>query len=223
MSPLSDTLTPTAIVSAIMAKILSVVGKAGTARLLDPLSRALLRAGVSPNAVTIVGTLGVLVGAFGFAARGHWIAAVVIITVCGLTDIMDGAMARARGSANRYGALLDSTMDRIADGAIFAAIAWWYAGTGDRLSLAAALICLVTGQVVSYVKARAEGLGMSCHVGLVERAERLITVGVGALLTGFGLAWGLPASLWLLAAGSVFTIWQRMWHVHKQESAGESV
>ncbi len=223
MSPPSGVPIHTAIVSAIMAKILSVVGKAGTARLLDPLSRALLRAGVSPNAVTIVGTLGVLVGAFGFAARGHWIAAVVIILVCGLTDIMDGSMARARGTASRYGALLDSTMDRIADGAIFAAIAWWYAGTGDRASLAAALICLVTGQVVSYVKARAEGLGMSCHVGLVERAERLIIVGVGALLAGFGLSWGLPASLWLLAAGSVFTIWQRMWHVHKNESAQEPV
>ncbi len=223
VSPPSRPVPPTAIVSAIMAKILSVVGKAGTARLLDPLSRALLRAGVSPNAVTVVGTLGVLVGAFGFAARGRFVAAVLIILVCGLTDVMDGAMARARGSASRYGALLDSTMDRIADGAIFAGIIWWYAGTGDRSAQAAALICLVAGQVVSYVKARAEGLGMSCHVGLVERAERLIIVGVGALLTGFGLAWGLPASLWLLAAGSIFTVGQRMWHVRKHEAAGEAV
>lgn len=200
-----------------MAKILSVVAKAGTARLLDPIGRALLRVGVTPNTVTVLGTLGVLVGAFGFAARGHFISAVVIILICGLTDVMDGHMARVRGTASRYGALLDSTMDRLADGAIFGALIWWFAVTGDRPAMLAALICLVTGQVVSYVKARAEGLGFNCQIGLVERAERLITVGVGALLTGFGLSWALPASLWLVAAGSIFTIGQRILHVYAQE------
>ncbi|MBV1850341.1 phosphatidylinositol phosphate synthase [Catellatospora tritici] len=203
-----------------MAKIFSVVGKAGTARLLDPLSRALLRMGVSPNAVTVLGTAGVLAGSFTFVAHGHFLAATIAITVCALTDVMDGSMARQRGTASRYGALLDSTMDRIADGAIFAGLIWWFATIDDRPTLLAALICLVAGQVVSYVKARAEGLGMACHVGLVERAERLIIIGVGALLTSVaGLSWGLPASLWLLAAGSIFTIWQRMWHVYKLEQA----
>jgi CDP-diacylglycerol---glycerol-3-phosphate 3-phosphatidyltransferase len=206
-----------------MAKILSVSIKGATARLLDPISRSLLRAGVSPNLVTVLGTVGVLVGAFGFAARGYFLTAVVIITLCGMTDIMDGAMARAQGTSNRYGALLDSTMDRVADGAIFAGAVWWYLGSADRPmdrpTIIAALICLVSGQIVSYVKARAEGLGMKCDVGLVERAERLITVGVGALLTAFGLSWGLPAALWLLAAGSIFTVWQRMWHVYRLERA----
>lgn len=200
-----------------MAKILSVVGKAATARLLDPLGQALLRAGISPNAVTLAGTAGVLVGAFGFAARGSFIAAVVIITLCGLTDVMDGSMARSRQSVSRYGAFLDSTMDRVADGAIFSSLIWWYAGQGDRASTAAALICLVAGLIVSYVKARAEGLGIECHVGLVERAERLIVVGVGALATGFGLSWGLPAALWLIAAGSIVTVVQRMVHVARQD------
>lgn len=206
-----------------MAKILSVSIKGATARLLDPISRALLRAGVSPNLVTVLGTVGVLVGAFGFAARGKFVIAVVIIVLCGMTDIMDGAMARAQGTSNRYGALLDSTMDRVADGAIFAAVIWWLLGDGDRAadraSIAAALICLIAGQTVSYVKARAEGLGMSCNVGLIERAERLIIVGAGALLTGLGLSWGLPVALWLLAAGSIFTVWQRMWHVYQLERA----
>lgn len=200
-----------------MAKILSVVGKAATARLLDPLGQALLRAGVSPNVVTMVGTAGVLVGAFGFAARGSFLAAVVIILVCGLTDVMDGSMARSQRTVSRYGAFLDSTMDRVADGAIFSALVWWYAGIDARPTAAAALICLVAGLIVSYVKARAEGLGISCHVGLVERAERLIVVGVGALATAFGLTWGLPVALWLVAAGSIITIGQRMVHVARQD------
>jgi len=96
-----------------MAKILSVSVKAGTARLLDPLSRALLRIGVTPNMVTVFGTVGVAVGAIGFAARGKLVWAVVIVTLSALTDVMDGAMARARGTSSKFGALLDSTMDRV--------------------------------------------------------------------------------------------------------------
>jgi CDP-diacylglycerol--glycerol-3-phosphate 3-phosphatidyltransferase len=200
-----------------MAKILGVTVKAATARLLDPLGRALLRAGISPNAVTVLGTLGVLLGSIFLTARGLFWEAVLVITICGLTDVMDGSMARAKGSVSRYGALLDSTMDRIADGAIFSALIWWFAFQGDKPTVLATLICLVSGQVVSYVKARAEGLGMSCQVGLVERAERLIIVGVGALITAFGPDWGLPVALWIVAAGSIFTVGQRMWHVAVQE------
>lgn len=203
-----------------MAKILSVSVKAATVRLLDPLSRALLRIGVTPNAVTVLGTLGVCVGAIGFAARGKLVAAVVIVTLSALTDVMDGAMARARGTVGRYGALLDSTMDRVADGVVFASLAYLY--RDETPTLVAVLICLVSGQVVSYVKARAEGLGLDANVGLVERAERLILVGIGALLTGFGVPWGLPAALWLLAAGSVFTVGQRMWAVARSDRAARA-
>jgi CDP-diacylglycerol--glycerol-3-phosphate 3-phosphatidyltransferase len=200
-----------------MAKILSVSVKAATVRLLDPLSRALLRIGVTPNAVTVLGTLGVGVGALGFAARGKLVAAVVIVTLSALTDVIDGAMARARGSSGRFGALLDSTMDRVADGVVFASLAYLY--RNETPTLAAVLICLVAGQVVSYVKARAEGLGLNADVGLVERAERLIIIGVGGLLTGFGVGWGLPAALWVLAVGSIFTVGQRMGHVARSERA----
>jgi CDP-diacylglycerol--glycerol-3-phosphate 3-phosphatidyltransferase len=193
-----------------MAKIFSVSVKAGAARLLDPLGRALLRAGVSPNVVTVAGTIGVIAGAY-LAAIGQLVWAVVVVTLSALTDVMDGSMARARGTASKFGALLDSTMDRVADGAVFAALAIFY--RDEVPTLLAVLICLVAGQVVSYVKARAEGLGYSCNVGLVERAERLISIGVGALLTGFGVGWGLPVVLWLLAAASIFTVVQRMAHV----------
>jgi CDP-diacylglycerol--glycerol-3-phosphate 3-phosphatidyltransferase len=167
--------------------------------------------------VTITGTAGVVAGSIFFAARGRFGEAVLVITLCGLTDIMDGSMARAQGSVSRYGALLDSTMDRVADGAIFAAVLWWYAFQGDKPTVVATLICLIAGQIVSYIKARAEGLGMRCQVGLVERAERLIIIGVGGLLTAFGPAWGLPLALWIVAVGSVFTAGQRMWFVAEQE------
>lgn len=198
-----------------MAKILSVSVKAGAVRIIDPMGRALLRAGISPNAVTITGTIGVVAGAY-LATLGHLVWATFIVTASALTDIMDGAMARARGTTSKFGAVLDSSMDRVADGAVFAAVAFIY--RDEAPTFLAAILCLVAGQVVSYVKARAEGLGMSCNVGLIERAERLIILGVGGLLTGFGVGWGLPAILWILAAGSIFTAFQRLLHVARQAS-----
>lgn len=199
-----------------MAKIFSVSVKAAVVRAFDPLARALLRAKVSPDAVTLVGTAGVLLGA-GLATQGWLVPAVVIVTLCALTDVVDGTMARMLGRTSRFGALLDSTMDRLADGTVFAAVAYWLAVTGDRWGLAGALVSLVAGQIVSYVKARAEGLGMTCDVGLIERFERLVIVGIGALLTGFGVGWGLTVALWLLAVLSGYTVVQRVWHVYRQD------
>jgi CDP-diacylglycerol--glycerol-3-phosphate 3-phosphatidyltransferase len=196
--------------------------KSGVRAAFDAPGRALVRAGVTPDAVTLVGTAGVVAGSIVFAARGHLIAATVVITLCALLDVLDGAMARARGSASRYGALLDSTMDRIADGAIFGALAWWQATTGQRLLAAVTLVCLVGGQVVSYIKARAEGLGFTCDVGLAERMERLILLGIGALLTGFGLTWGLAAALWLLAVLTAITAVQRLVYVYRQSRAADA-
>lgn len=201
-----------------MAKIFSSF-KGGVRTAFDPLGRALVRVGVSPDAVTVLGTVGVVVGSVVFATRGHLIIATFFITFCALLDVLDGAMARARGRASRFGALLDSTMDRVADGAIFGALAWWLATTGQHTSAAVALVCLVGGQVVSYVKARAEGLGFDCNVGIAERLERLILIGVGGLLTGFGVGWGLPVALWLLAVLSVVTAVQRVGYVARQDRA----
>ncbi len=204
-----------------MAKIFGSF-KSGVRAAFDPMGRALTRAGVSPDVVTIVGTLGVIAGAVLFAARGKLVAATVVITLSALLDVLDGSMARARGTSSRYGALLDSTMDRVADGAVFGALTWWLATSGQHVLAAVSMVCLVGGQVVSYVKARAESLGFSCDVGIAERMERLILVGVGALLTGFGLSWGLGAVLWLLAVLTIATAVQRMFHVRRQEGAGAS-
>lgn len=199
-----------------MAKIFQVSARAALAHVVEPVARRLLRAGISPNTVTVTGTIGVLVGALGFGARGHLVAGALIVTVFALTDLLDGTMARLHGGATRFGAFLDSSMDRIADGAVFGAVAYWLAIQGDHAGLAAALICLIAGSVVSYVKARAEGLGVTCNVGVAERTERLLIVGVGGLFAGLGIDWALPAALWLLAVVSVFTVGQRMVHVYRQ-------
>ncbi|MFI7649832.1 phosphatidylinositol phosphate synthase [Micromonospora sp. NPDC049460] len=199
-----------------MAKIFQVTARAGMTRVVEPVARGLLRAGVTPNVVTVAGTLGVLVGALGFGARGHLVAGALIVTVFALTDLLDGTMARMSGGSTKFGAFLDSSMDRIADSAVFGAVAYWLATEHDHSGVAAALLCLAAGGLVSYVKARAEGLGMTCNVGIAERTERLLIVGVGGLLTGLGVRPALEIALWLLAAVSIFTVGQRMAHVYRQ-------
>jgi len=200
-----------------MAKIFGTF-KSGVRAAFDPMGRALVRIGVSPDAVTILGTAGVVVGSVVFAARGQLVAATIVITLCCLLDVLDGAMARARGRSTRFGALLDSAMDRVADGAIFGALVWWQATTGQRGIAVVTLVCLIGGQIVSYVKARAEGLGFTANVGIAERMERLILVGIGGLSTGFGIRWFLDGVLWLLAILTVVTVVQRLLHVRSQEN-----
>src|SRR6266542_2456352 len=198
-----------------MAKIFSVVSRAGFARAFEPIARVLLRAGVSANAVTVVGSAVIVAAAVGLATRGWLITATIVITLVALTDMLDGAIARASGGTSRFGALLDSTMDRIADGAVFGALTYWLAITGQRANVAAALICLIAGQIVSYVKARAEGLGLEANVGVAERFERLIIIGLGGVGHGLGIPYALEVALWLLAVLSVITVAQRILHVRK--------
>lgn len=201
-----------------MARNLSGAARVGSARIADPLARGLLRLGVSPDAVTVLGTLGVVAAAIGFGARGQFVTGTLVVVAFAVVDILDGAMARARGYSTRFGALLDSTMDRIADGAIFGAVAYWYATLGEQPTVAAALICLVAAQVTSYVKARAQSLGIDCDVGIVERPERLVVVGIGGLATGLGVGWALPVALWVLVPLALITVGQRLVQVRR---AGE--
>ncbi len=201
-----------------MAKIFNSSARAVFSYVVNPTARFLLRIGVTPNAVTVAGTVGVLFGALVFGARGHLVTGALVVTLFALTDALDGTMARMRGGSGRFGALLDSSMDRIADGAVFGAVAFYLAGEDDPYGgLVAALICLVFGQVVSYVKARAQSLQLDADVGIAERLERLIIVGIGGLISGLGPDWGLPAALWLLAALSVVTVFQRLIHAARSE------
>ncbi len=201
-----------------MAKILSTF-KDGTRAAFDPLGRSLVRAGISPDAVTVVGTAGVVAVSVIFAGRGQLLIATLAITAFALLDVVDGAMARARGYSTKFGGVLDSTMDRVADGAVFGALAWWLGQTGQGVLAGVTIFCLVGGQVVSYVKARAEGAGLRCDVGIAERLERLVLLGIGGLLHGVGVSWGLGAALWLLAVLTAITITQRLLYVRKQDRA----
>jgi CDP-diacylglycerol--glycerol-3-phosphate 3-phosphatidyltransferase len=202
-----------------MAKIVQVPARAVVAYGVDPTARFLLRLGVSPNAVTVAGTVGVLVGAY-FGARGHLFWGTWVVTACALTDVLDGTMARMRGGSGKFGALLDSSMDRIADGAVFGGVVFYMASEHNPYGgTIAALISLAAGQVVSYVKARAQSLGLNADVGIAERLERLVILGIGGLLGSAGLDWGLPAALWVLAALSVITVFQRLIHAARTEPA----
>lgn len=185
-------------------------------RVTDPIGRALVERGLTPNAVTVVGTVGASAAALWFLPRGELAVGPWVITFFVLLDLVDGAMARAGGKGTPFGAVLDSTCDRIADGALLAGLTWWCLGVGEERVLGvAAMICLVTSQLISYVKARAEGMGLDADGGLVERAERLIVVLLGTFLHGVGVPFALHVALWGLAVASVYTVLQRLVLVHR--------
>ncbi|MDP9695090.1 UNVERIFIED_ORG: CDP-diacylglycerol--glycerol-3-phosphate 3-phosphatidyltransferase [Arthrobacter globiformis] len=186
--------------------------------LFTPLARWLLKIGVSPDAITIVGTAGVVVGALVFYPLGQLWWGTVFITLFIFSDVIDGIMARMQNLGGRWGNFLDSSLDRLADGALFAGLAiWFFTGGADAPIAIAAIVCLVLGMVVSYVRAKAESLGFQANVGIAERAERLVSVLVITGLTGVGLPpVVLLATLVLLAAASLVTVVQRVLAVHIQ-------
>jgi len=194
-------------------------------RLFTPVAHLLLRWGISPDVVTLVGTLGVSAGALIFYPRGHFVIGTLVITAFVFSDMIDGIMARTSGRSSDWGAFLDSTLDRIGDAAVFGGLVLYYAGPGDNQVMGTlALICLVLGSVVSYARARAEGLGMTANVGIAERADRLVAV---LVTTGF-VGWFLPevflfAVLLLLAIASLITVIQRILHVRKQALSPDHV
>jgi CDP-diacylglycerol---glycerol-3-phosphate 3-phosphatidyltransferase len=190
-------------------------------RLLTPVAAVLLRMGVSPDAVTLVGTLGVSAGALLLYPTGHLLAGTLVITAFVFSDTVDGIMARSSGRSSTWGAYLDSTLDRVGDAAVFGGLVLWFTGGGDdRLTAVLALACLCLGAVVSYAKARAEGLGMTANVGIAERADRLVAVLVTTGLVGLGLPKVvLTVVLAALALASLVTVVQRMLEVRRQALA----
>ena len=186
-------------------------------RIMDPAGEFLHRIGVSPDAITLLGTAGVVTGALVYYPHGAFFGGSLFITAFIFSDMLDGAVARARGGGGRWGAFLDSTLDRVGDSAIFAGLAIFYVRHADVLLASLVLFCLISGSLISYIKARAEGLGMTCNVGFAERPERLLIVLVS---TGFAGIFKRPvihqAGLWVLAAASLYTIGQRLVEVRRQ-------
>ena len=192
------------------------------AKLLTPLGHALARTPVTPNMVTLVGTLGVAVGALWLFPTGHLFAGTLVCWGFAMFDMLDGLLARVKGSSGPWGAFLDSTLDRIGDAAVFTGLAIWLARSGGhQWGLAGvALYCLVAGNMVSYARARAEGLGVKADVGIAERSERLLVALVAAGLTGLGVPFVLAIGLWAVALGSTITFGQRVWVVRKAVGPG---
>ncbi|WP_199711044.1 phosphatidylinositol phosphate synthase [Tessaracoccus antarcticus] len=185
-------------------------------RALSPVARLLLRLGLSPSAVTILGTLGVVGSALALFPGGHWVMGTVLVGVFLLCDGLDGTMARESGRQSRFGAFLDSTMDRLADGAVFVAIAWGCAISGDRVGAGLAAAVLVLGFVVSYARARADVEGWDASAGVVERTDRLVVSLAGVLAFGLGMpVWVLWVSLGVVALGSAVTVLQRVSAAHR--------
>jgi CDP-diacylglycerol---glycerol-3-phosphate 3-phosphatidyltransferase len=196
--------------------VIGVSARPAVAKVIGPLAGRLARWGVTPDAITILGTLGAVASAVFLIGTGHLWWGAVAVSVSVLLDMLDGALARARGGGSVFGAVLDSTGDRAADAAIFGALVWWFSGAGDnRLLVLLALLCLVLGILTSYIKARAEGVGLSADVGVVERTERLILVLVGTGLTGLGVPYALHVALWILLVGSAVTVGQRFLAVRR--------
>ena len=191
--------------------MLNIFARASVSRFIEPVGIRLVRAGIGPDTITIIGTVGTVAAALGLFPFGYLLAGTIVITLFVLLDVLDDAVARARGSGTPWGTVLDATCDRIADGALFAGLTWWcFVVADDRPLAVAALLCLVSAQVISYIKARAEATGLRGDGGMVERAERYIITLLGAGLTGLGVPFALDVALWLVAGLQVVTVIQRM-------------
>lgn len=201
--------------------MLSVHGRKPAAVVVVPVAKLFLKMGLTPNVVTIVGTLVTIAISVILIPLDHLFAAAILSGLFSAFDMLDGTMARLTTGGSKFGATLDASCDRITDGALFAAIAYWmvYVDNAHPLNFAACMIVLVSSQVISYVKARGEASGFKMVGGLVERPERLI-LGLGGVgLEGLGVPYALEIALWLLAVGSVFTIYQRMRQAARQDTA----
>ncbi len=199
--------------------MLNRFARAFITRLLTPVARVALRLGLTPDMVTIFGTVGVCFGALAFFPRHEFLTGTLVIVLFVFSDTLDGTMARLSGRTSRWGAFLDSTLDRVGDGAVFGGLLLCFAAIpGGELTAWFALACLVFGFVTSYARARAEGLGITAaQTGIAERADRLLVTLVATCLTGlFGLPdMVLTVTLGLLALASAVTVLQRMLAVRR--------
>ncbi|HEX7662704.1 MAG TPA: CDP-alcohol phosphatidyltransferase family protein [Pseudonocardiaceae bacterium] len=191
--------------------MLNIFARASVSRVTDPVGAWLVRRGLTPNAMTVIGSAATCAAALWFFPHNQLVTGSVVVTILLFSDLLDGAMARASGSATRFGGVLDASCDRITDGVLFGSIAWWcFVVAGDDVTGAAALVCMASAQVISYVKARAEANGLSADGGLMERAERFIIALVGTFLQGVGVPYAVAVALWLLAGLALITVAQRL-------------
>ncbi len=184
-------------------------------RVIEPIARIAIKAHVTPNAVTLVGTAGSVVAALYFFPRGDLFLGTLVISFFALSDLFDGAIARlSEKGASAWGGFLDSTCDRITDSAILGGVSI-YCILEDFAIYPVVIASIVIGFLVPYIRAKAESFGISCTVGIAERTERIILALTGIGLEGVGLPYALTISMWLLFALGVITVMQRIFVVRK--------
>ncbi|MCK4262766.1 MAG: CDP-alcohol phosphatidyltransferase family protein [Dehalococcoidia bacterium] len=191
-----------------MVDLVSIRRTAGS-RIAGPIVGVLSRTGISPNAVTSL-SLALSVATAGLVATGHFLLGGLLVLVSGLCDLLDGALARSTKRTTRFGAILDSTVDRASEAIVFCGLLIWYLPRGAALVPVLILVALIASFLVSYIRARAEGLGLQCQVGLFTRAERVIVLAVGLLVNQVIIA------LWVLVIFACVTVAQRLLYLWKQ-------
>lgn len=197
------------------AVMLSRSLKPAVTRLITPVAASALRIGITPNAVTWVGAVGVIASALFFYPRGDFFLGTAVISFFALSDLFDGTMARiSKAGASKWGSFLDSTIDRVTDSAILLGVSIYLINNDDQLSLVV-IATLVTGMLVPYIRAKAESFGVECSGGIAERTERLIMAMSAIALDGLGVSYVLAGGMWLLAGLGAVTVVQRMLIVRK--------
>jgi CDP-diacylglycerol--glycerol-3-phosphate 3-phosphatidyltransferase len=184
--------------------------KPAVTRLITPVAAFALRIGITANAVTWVGAVGVIASALFFYPRGDFFIGTAVIAFFALSDLFDGTMARiSKAGASKWGSFLDSTIDRVTDSAILLGVSIYLINNDDQLSFVV-IATLVTGMLVPYIRAKAESFGVECSGGIAERTERLIMAMTAIALDGLGVPYVLAGGMWLLAVLGAVTVVQRM-------------
>ena len=189
--------------------------RAPVTRVVEPTARVLLRRGVTPNQITLLGSIGTIATSLYFFTRGHLFWGTIVMLLFIFSDLVDGTMARLGGATSRFGAFLDSTSDRIVDAALVGSVTYYLYVERDPLEIVA-WISLAAGFLVSYVKARAEASGLRCEGGFAERAERTIILLVSTGFAGLGVPYILAVGIWTLAITSLITVIHRVVQVWRQ-------
>jgi CDP-diacylglycerol---glycerol-3-phosphate 3-phosphatidyltransferase len=183
-------------------------------RLITPTCRMLLRWGISPNLMTTIGAIGLTGSALYFFPQGRFFGGTLWVTAFVFSDVFDGTMARlSEKGGSQWGAILDSTLDRIGDAAVLGGMALYFIRNHDSLAWVL-IFSLFASFLISYIKARAEGVGLTCEGGLMERTERLVLILVAAGVSGLGVSYLFAVSAWVLAVGSAITCIQRSLSVY---------
>lgn len=208
-----------------MAELVPGTVKRGYQRAMAPLVSALLRAGISPNTLTTIGALLIVLSGVAYGL-GHIRTGAALLLASGIIDTLDGEVARRGTRTTKFGAFYDSTLDRIGDGATFIGIASYFTYAPEirsrELVIVACLVAVLSALLVSYMRARAEGLGLTCKVGLVQRAERILGIGLPTMLFGPGSrGLVLVIVVVVLSVLSMFTVVQRFLHVRREALAAD--